>query len=59
MGVDIHARRLIRTQTHSQSDSLALRLTRSQPLALRPTVFVRIVYPATHFGTPLTRFVVP
>eukprot|EP00959_Pyramimonas_sp_CCMP1952_P430243 9011566-Pyramimonas_sp.AAC.1 len=59
MGVDICARRLTRAQTHSQSDSLALTLTRSHSLAHRPVVFVRVVCPATHVGTPLTRSVAP
>eukprot|EP00959_Pyramimonas_sp_CCMP1952_P389349 8158406-Pyramimonas_sp.AAC.1 len=38
MGVDVHARRLIRAQTQSQSDPLALSLSRadrSSSLALR------------------------
>eukprot|EP00959_Pyramimonas_sp_CCMP1952_P062415 1304913-Pyramimonas_sp.AAC.1 len=59
MVVDVHARRLMSTQTCSQSDALALRLTRSQSLALRPVVCVRVVYPAAHFGAPLARFVAP
>eukprot|EP00959_Pyramimonas_sp_CCMP1952_P122041 2551097-Pyramimonas_sp.AAC.1 len=52
MGVDVHARRLTRAQTHTQSDPLALRLTRSQSSALRPIVFVRVVCPAAHSARP-------
>eukprot|EP00959_Pyramimonas_sp_CCMP1952_P410818 8609532-Pyramimonas_sp.AAC.1 len=59
MVVDIHAHRLMNTQTRSQSDALALGLTRSQSPALRPIVCVRVVYPAAHFGAPLARFVAP
>eukprot|EP00959_Pyramimonas_sp_CCMP1952_P105034 2195505-Pyramimonas_sp.AAC.1 len=56
----IHARRLARTQIHSQSDALALRFTRAQsPCVLRSIVFVRVVYHPVHFGTALARFVAP
>eukprot|EP00959_Pyramimonas_sp_CCMP1952_P140258 2934792-Pyramimonas_sp.AAC.1 len=54
----IHARRVARTQIHSQSDALAFIFTRVQsPYVLRSIVFARVVYHATHFGTPLARFV--
>eukprot|EP00959_Pyramimonas_sp_CCMP1952_P274209 5731716-Pyramimonas_sp.AAC.1 len=43
----IHANILTRTQTHSRSDSLALRLTSVQSLVIRPIVFLCVVYPAT------------
>ena len=52
MGVDIHTRRLRRTQIHAQSDPLVLRLTRSQALVIRPIVFFRVAFPATHQHAP-------
>eukprot|EP00959_Pyramimonas_sp_CCMP1952_P433131 9069839-Pyramimonas_sp.AAC.1 len=48
----------IRTQTHSHSDSLALRLSRAQFLVIIPIVFVRVVHPAMQFGA-LARLVAP
>eukprot|EP00959_Pyramimonas_sp_CCMP1952_P079637 1665225-Pyramimonas_sp.AAC.1 len=54
----VHARRLARTQIHSQSDAHARTFTRAQsPCVLRSIVFARVVYHATHVGTPRARFV--
>eukprot|EP00959_Pyramimonas_sp_CCMP1952_P155069 3244432-Pyramimonas_sp.AAC.1 len=47
-----------RTQIHSRSDALALIFTRAQsPCVFISIVFVRVVYRATRFGTPLARLV--
>eukprot|EP00959_Pyramimonas_sp_CCMP1952_P066740 1393320-Pyramimonas_sp.AAC.1 len=51
MQIEAIARRLIHNQTHSRSDSPAFKISYSGRSS-SVSSSVRIVYPATHVGTP-------